>query len=245
MNLLDHFHGPLEPIWAGFHYNWMGHLANAVTGHLPAPFYAYASGHFGFEIDVAAVERLDDAGQLNGWEPKWTPPPPSSTIPFAIVTDELEVRLVEGQGGNARLVGAVEFVSPANKDRLEHRETFVTKCQRYLQDGIGLVIVDVVTSRHANLHNDLMARLGRPAEAMPGHLYATSYRPTGSNGDGELAIWRHTLGVGRQLPTVPLWLFGGICVPADLSTTYAATCKFTDVERAAQVFRPSPAQQPQ
>lgn len=33
--------------------------------------------------------------------------------------------------------------------------------QMYLSRGIGLVLVDVVTNRLANLHDELMAELGR------------------------------------------------------------------------------------
>ena len=35
----------------------------------------------------------------------------------------------------------------------EHRDAFVTKCVQYLQQGVGLVLIDVVTERHpaANL----------------------------------------------------------------------------------------------
>jgi hypothetical protein len=43
------------------------------------------------------------------------------------------------------LVGAIELVSPANKDRSTHRDAFVSKCETYLRQGIGLVIIDVVT----------------------------------------------------------------------------------------------------
>jgi hypothetical protein len=56
-------------------------------------------------------------------------------------------------------------------------------------------------------------------------LYATAYRPTGKNGSGQLALWVEPLAVERELPTMPLWLYGGFCVPARLEETYSRTCR--------------------
>jgi hypothetical protein len=245
MNLLDHFHGPLEGLWAGVHNAWMTFLANAVTHRLPQPYMAVSSSSFGIEVDVAAVDRMTEAGTIGDWRPDWQPPPPNATVPFAIATDEMEIRVFTNQSRDMELVGAVEFVSPANEDRDESRDGFVSKCHDYLQNGIGLVIVDVVTSRRVSLHNDLMTRLGHPQEARPGHLYVSAYRPLGANGDGTLDVWHYPLAVGRPLPTVPFCLRGGISVPAELAETYADACRFTNMDRAMQRLRPLPAQQPQ
>ena len=59
------------------------------------------------------------------------------------------------------LAAAIELVSPSNRDRPEARRAFVAKCASYLQRGAGLVIVDVVTDRLANLHEELSAFLAR------------------------------------------------------------------------------------
>ena len=58
------------------------------------------------------------------------------------------------------LVGAVELVSPSNKDRPASREALVSKCAGYIRSGVGLVVVDVVTDRPADLHRDLLQRVG-------------------------------------------------------------------------------------
>ena len=68
--------------------------------------------------------------------------------------DEYEVRVYDVRRGR-RLVAAIELVSPANKDRAGSRRTFAAKCAGYLKHGIGVVIVDVVTARAANLHEEL------------------------------------------------------------------------------------------
>ncbi len=79
-----------------------------------------------------------------------------------------------------RLVGAVELVSPGNKDRDAKRDAFLAKCIDYRAGGACVVIVDVITDRHANLHNEIIERLGGPdALVLPGQtrLYAAPYRP--------------------------------------------------------------------
>ena len=125
------------------------------------------------------------------------------------------------------LAGALELVSPANKDRPAHRDAFVSKCATYLQQGVGLVIVDVVTDRRANLHDELLARLQASGVApWEAALYAVSYRPVNRAGQASLDMWQTIVrAVGHSLPTLPLWLRGHLCVPVDLDATYHRTCR--------------------
>jgi hypothetical protein len=107
----------------------------------------------------------------------------------------------------------------------ENCESFLAKCAVYLQQGVGLVVVDVVTTRTANLHKGLLSRFD--AELPRGHaadLYAGAYRPVERNEQASLDIWHEGLAVGGSLPTMPLWLLGGLCLPADLDSTYERTC---------------------
>ena len=61
-----------------------------------------------------------------------------------VFPDDIEVQLYDLRDGK-RLVAALELISPGNKDRAEARRAFGAKCVAYLQRGIGLVIVDIVT----------------------------------------------------------------------------------------------------
>src|SRR5688572_16051623 len=54
-------------------------------------------------------------------------------------TDEYEVRVSDVKRWR-RLVAAVEVVSPANKDRPEHRRLFVAKCAALLQQRVAVTI---------------------------------------------------------------------------------------------------------
>ena len=175
---------------------------------------------FGIEIDVAAFDELVAPGERPGGG--WTPPAPSATIPLAIVTDLVEVSIFADEGGPV-LAGAIELVSPANKDRPAHRDAFTSKCAAYLQAGVGLVVVDVVTNRGGDLHAELMARLFAPGTRSMGDLYSAAYRPVGRDGEVRLDIWREPIALGGPLPVLPLWLKGGPCLPVDLEATYGRT----------------------
>jgi phenylacetate-coenzyme A ligase PaaK-like adenylate-forming protein len=79
--------------------------------------------------------------------------------PRVNVYSEYEVRVYDTER-NQRLVAAVELVSPANKDRPEHRQTFVAKCAALLQNQVSVTIVDVVTVRAFNLYGELLDLIG-------------------------------------------------------------------------------------
>ena len=188
---------------------------------------------FGIEIDVAAFEEPSNGGteHLSGPDPSlgWTPPAPAQTIPINLLTDTVEV-IVFNQEAGPVLAGAIELISPANKDRPPHRDAFVSKRAAYLQQGVGLVLVDVVTGRKANLHDELLARLGAAPPPLGAALYAAAYHPVERQGQPTLDVWHESLAVGRPLVTMPLWLLGGICLPVDLDATYQRTCREQRIE---------------
>jgi len=235
MNLLDHFRPPLSTRrhWHSFHHAWATYIASALNARLPAGYFAEPNVQFGIEINIATFE--EPAGVTSSTSipereassaGSWAPPAPRMTIPLSIITDVVEVLIYDSSAGPT-LAGAIELVSPANKDRLEHREAFVSKCETYLQQGIGLVIVDVVTHRSANLHEQLLSRLdpttmtGEPKEG----LYASAYHPVERGGEPSLDVWQESLAVGQVLPSLPLWLRGGICFPVELAASYERTCQ--------------------
>jgi hypothetical protein len=83
--------------------------------------------------------------------------------------------------------------------------------------------VDIVTSRHANLHDDLGTLLGHTEGFMfptAAPLYATAYRPAHRQGRNEIDLWREALALGQPLPTLPLAVRGLGCLPIDLEGTY-------------------------
>lgn len=232
MVLQDHFHPPLSlrRHWHSFHNAWATYIASDLNSKLPEGYFAEPNVQFGIEIDVAAFEGnltdLDneDIISLPLYQTNWTPPSPSQNLPFLPTVETVEISIFNTEGG-AVLAGAIELVSPANKDRASHRKAFVSKCETLLRQGIGLVIIDVVTERKANLHDELLNRITEGASNLGAELYATSYRPIERNGQPSLDIWQERINIGDTLPTVPFWLRGNNCLPLELDSIYERTCK--------------------
>lgn len=229
MPLLDHFHGPnVEELpWDSVNTLWISAVVAHLNQVLPRDrFRAFAKRHLGphVEADVAEFESLHALGGGNGSVatlPQTYAPPAAFTIP-AILPDNVRIEVADATN-RRRLVAVVEFVSPANKKEVNERESFVAKCRAYLERGVGLVVVDVVTSRSANLHDELMRLLrlqGRYDFAPPSATYAVSYRPVHRPDGNGIDVWPERLEVGLPLPTIPLPLMGAGLLPLDLEATY-------------------------
>jgi hypothetical protein len=212
MPLRDHFRPPLSDrrSWEGFHGGWPMMIVNALGQKLPERYVAEPQVHLGssIEIDVATYEGGD-------------------THSFLPALDEYNVRVYDTRSGR-RLVAAVEIVSPANKDRPEHRRAFVARCAALLQNRVCVAIVDLVTTRSSNLYSDLMELIGQTdpslADGVP-PLYAVSCH-SAREGDGWLLeTWTHPLTLAQRLPTLPLWLAENLAVPLDLELSYEETCR--------------------
>jgi hypothetical protein len=237
MPLLDHFNPPLHPSrhWESFHSQWASEIANRLNQELlPPEYFAEMQVHIGsrVEVDVAAVHdggltRDADSAAVATLERKvWTPPAPAMSMP-AIFPDSIEVLVYTLEAGYT-LVGAIELISPANKDRPESRRAFAAKCAAYLQQGIGVLVSDVVTSRRANLHNELIDLLNVGGEyrlSSMTDLYTVSYRPHRTEMESRIDIWHAAMCVGEILPTLPLALDKGLILPLDLEQPYVEACR--------------------
>jgi hypothetical protein len=237
MPLLDHFHPPLsaERHWESFHSSWATKLADTLTERwLPPNYIAEEHVHLGasVEIDVGTFERN---GPKNDQEVDgavtavvsdvWSPPAADGVV-SSVIPDTFEIRVLCTDTG-PKLVAAIELISPGNKDRPAERTAFATKCASYLYQGISLIIVDIVTNRRANLHNEIL-RLMQAAEFLQlpaeSNLYAVAYRPMRRRRGDEIDIWRSPLTLGKTLPTLPLGLDADLVIPVDFEATYAEAC---------------------
>jgi hypothetical protein len=145
----------------------------------------------------------------------------------ATFPENFEVRVFTDSGG-ATLVAAIELVSPGNKDRAEERRAFTTKCASYLYQGVALLVIDIVTSRRANLHNETMRLMAAPAALdFPAavELYAVAYRPVRRKGRDQIDLWQATCALGAALPVLPLRLTGDLFVPVDFEAAYQEACR--------------------
>jgi hypothetical protein len=248
MPLRDHFYPPLadNPGWESFHHTWAVTMVQRLnTQVLSEDYRSEPETHIGpaIQIDVATYEddtehapfgsngSNGEGGVATAVQAYAPPSPPiSGEVTFA-EADTFEVAIYKKDGG-WKLVAAVELVSPANKDRPSHRRAFTTKVASYLQQGISVVVVDVVTERAANLHAELAELLHLPDtfdwQSASG-LSAVTYRVVkvkdGEKEQERLDVWPHALALGESLPTVPLWLTPVLAVPLELEATYEAACK--------------------
>jgi len=228
MPLLDHFAPPVDEriSWAAFHANWATRLAEHITELLPDGFTAEETFYPSCEvaIDVATYEDADRAA--DPLRSDWQPPEPDHAAELAF-PESHEVKVYRTTGGRT-LVAAIELVSLSNKDWPAERLAFATKCAAYLFNGVSLIVVDVVTERPGNLHNEIVRRLtGQASGQIAGgvRLYAVAYRPVVREKVVELDVWTHPLTVGGLLPTLPLRLVGDYFLPVNLDETYQEACR--------------------
>ena len=138
MPLRDHFRPPVskKSSWEGFHAMWPTCIVQQLRKQLPTGFVAEPRVHLGtlMEIDLGALESSDAprAGASSGNGNVGTTAAWTATLPAVSVETEppdeyeYEVRIFDVEL-ERRLVAAIEFVSPANKDRPESRDSFVAK----------------------------------------------------------------------------------------------------------------------
>lgn len=207
---------------------------------LPPGFIAAPSVHLGtfYEIDVSTYES-DDAPASSSRKPgngaaynaataQWTATEPSVAIDVE-PDEEYEYAVhVYDTEREQTLVAAIEIVSPANKDRVEKRNSFVAKCAALLRQGVSVCIIDLVTVRHFNLYTELMAFLGQGRadlmSANPPATYAASCRWGPRGEKSRLETWSRVMTVGQPLPNLPLWLRADLAVTLDLEASYEQAC---------------------
>jgi hypothetical protein len=199
-------------------------------GMLPQFYRAEPNTQFGaveigvatFKNGAAGVPRLEASGG-----PTWAAPEPTLTATVNLAAlDVVEVRVLYS-GDEEELKAAVEIVSPSNKDRPSSRHAFAVKCADILRRGASLVVVDVVTDRHASLHEELLEVVEAEAGAEwdpDSRLSAIAYRTIPAVGRDSVQIWPAELSIGGPLPTMPLWLGEDGSVPLDLEASYEVTC---------------------
>jgi hypothetical protein len=200
MPLRDHFHSPVDDghHWEGFYGGWPAMIVVALSRQLPQRYCAGPRVHLGRST--------------------------ASDMPSEVA---YEVRVFDAEQGR-RLVAAVEIVSPANKDRAEHRRAFVAKCAALLQERVSVTIVDLVTTRNFNLYRELLELIGQADPSLgpePPPLYAVACRGTKKDKTWLLEAWAQTLTLGQPLPTLPLWLADNLAVPLELEGSYEETCR--------------------
>jgi hypothetical protein len=241
MPLRDHYRPPVwtKASWEGFHGGWPATIVQQLFPLLPESYTAEPRVHLGdyYEIDVCAfegrasvapVDVIASSGSAGTATATCAPPQPTFAVDDDLFDEyEYEVLIFDHNRGR-QLVAAVEIVSPANKDRPESRNAFVSKCAALLKKGVCVSLVDLVTVRHFNLYDELLELVGHhdPAFAKsPPPTYAATCRRRRNGFKPRFETWAYPLSVGQALPTLPLWLTEDLMVSLDRETSYEAACR--------------------
>lgn len=234
MPLRDHFRPPvsLTSTWEEVHGQWPAMIVMGLNQSLPEGFVAAPKVQLGafVDVDFTTIENDIDSKHFNlpcnGSTKLCAAPQPSATLEIEFEKEsEYEVRIYDVDR-NRTLVAAIELVSPANKDRPEHRRAFVSKCIAMLKQEISLVIVDMVTTRTSNLYKAIIEELGgKTVSIAEKPIYAVSIKADMTNGRLKIKQWEYPLEIGKPLPAMPLWLSREQSIRLDLEESYEATCR--------------------
>lgn len=232
MPLRDHFHSPVQDhaSWDVLHGQWPAMIVLQLNSRLPPRYVAGPLVHLGseIEIDVATFDSDNSPQSADGADFLRQLAAPSLAVETELLAiDEYEVQVYDLRHDRS-LVAAIEIVSPSNKDRPESRRVFTAKCAALLRRGVSVAIVDVVTSRRFNLYAELLSAVGQRDPTFgpePPATYAASCRTLPRDRKCVLESWSHELKVGRELPTLPIWLADNFAVPLDLESCYEDTCR--------------------
>ena len=250
MPLRDHFRPPVWKIasWEGFHGMWPALMVQRLVSLLPPEYSAEPRAHLGsyYEIDVSAYEEdegreprtlpyssHDDRGGVATAAAVAVTPEPTFAVELDFTEQYAYEVLVYDQERGRHLVAAVEIVSPANKDRRQNRQAFVTKCAALLQQGVCVSIVDLVTIRRFNLYAELLKLFERSDPALapkPPATYAVTCRTRPVGPGTRLETWAYPLVIGRPLPALPIWLTEDLNVPLDMDGSYEETCRVLRIQ---------------
>jgi Protein of unknown function (DUF4058) len=222
-----------DGVFHDFHVGWLPEIRSALNGGLlPDGYYAMTEQHAGRSIaDVltlhaspALPEPLPMLPDIGGTAVAEAPPRVRRRQTFEQSAlsrrRSLAIRHVSGH----RLVALMEIVSPANKDRAQHVETFAEKIVSALDSGIHVLVVDLLPpGLHdpRGFHDVIRQRLvamDSPYELPSDEPLTLASYAAGSDID---AFVEH-LAVGADLPDMPLFLRPDRYVNVPLEATYQA-----------------------
>jgi Protein of unknown function (DUF4058) len=209
-----------------FHQRWISAISdNLNAGGLPPGFMAMSEQVTGRPIpDVVTLQARKSPKSSGGIA---VAPAPSARliqkfdrINYAQRKDRVIIR-----HGRGRVVAIIELVSPGNKESRHAIRSFLEKTADILTQGIHLVVVDLFppTPRDPQgIHQAILEEFGEmPFEFLPDKpLTVASY----IGGDLPTA-YVEQVGLGDELPSIPLFLTEHDYVPCPLEVSYMEAWK--------------------
>jgi hypothetical protein len=213
-----------------FHQSWSIRMKDALNaGRLPKGLAALVEQRAGpRESDVLSIEtRARTLGAEGNWgEGVVTAERPATRIvrrtTKAFYAERANRVVVRHHLG--RIVAVIEIVSPGNKDGRAALRDFVEKTIDLLRAGIHVLIIDLFppTPRDPfGIHKAIWDEIEEEDFALPEgkDRILASY----AAGEGERSAYVETVGVGNELPDMPLFLTDGLHIRVPLEPTYGAT----------------------
>ncbi len=212
-----------------FHQRWISALSDELNaGKLPAGYFALAEQYAGERVpDVLTLHlpQSAEAGEGDGPGISIATVPPRTTVvrsseieSYARRADRIVVRHRSGD-----VVSVIEIVSPGNKSSKSAIESFVKKAVDLLLSGVHLLIVDLFPPSKRDpqgIHPLIWDEfLEEPFELPAGKpLTLAAYV-----GGPVKTAYIEPVGVGDELPEMPLFLTPERYVPTPLAATYETT----------------------
>lgn len=209
-----------------FHHAWITYLASALNrGVLPPNVFALSEQVANKPVpDLLALDftRADAPDDVAGGLATLEHPPKAQIVAMAEMdvyarkANRIAIRHVDGD-----LVAILEIVSPGNKGSAHALRSFVAKTTECLDQGINVVVVDLLppTRRDPHgIHGAVWGELNDEPFALP----AGKSRTLASYAVGDaVTAYVEPLAVGDALPDLPLFLSPERYVRLPLEPTYA------------------------
>jgi hypothetical protein len=219
-------------IFHDFHTRWITHIAEGLNdGLLPDHYYALAEQRSGqVQPDVITLKTADDSAGTSppeaGGAVALADAPPIVTVTmrpdvkqYALRRRTLTIRHASGD----RIVALIEIVSKANKDRESTVHEFAEKVVSALSQAVHVLVVDVVppgphdpTGMHGAIWHEI-------DEAQPYNMPADKPLTLASYfADAIPVAYVEPIGLGAEMPAMPLFLHPDWYVRVPLEETYRA-----------------------
>jgi hypothetical protein len=220
-----------------FHLAWIAELQRTLNrGMLPQGYYALAEQVAGDTIpDVLTLQRLggpspepvvapESGGGAVAVAVAEAPPRVSITATadeamlLAARRRQLVIRHLTGD----RVVALIEIVSPGNKQSQAALDAFAEKALAAVNQGYHLLIVDILPPGRFDrqgIHGTIWSRIEGPGYEAPRDRPMTLAAYTSG---AVVTAYVEPVGLGDQLPAMPLFLDPGHYVNVPLEATYEA-----------------------
>lgn len=221
-------------IFHAFHTVWIGEIQAALNeGMLPRGYYALAEQHAGqFVADILtlhdsthSLEPLSPLTDVGGTALAEAPPKVRRRLTVEPAsTSSMQRTLAIRHVSDHRLIAMIEILSPANKDRRSHLDSFVEKAVTALERGIHLLLVDLFPPGPHDPHGThSLIRQSIDGSEISYDLPAEEPLTLASYvASRRIEIFLEHLAVGAPLPEMPLFLSPERYINVPLDTTYQA-----------------------